>query len=229
MKTLVLWDIDLTLIDASGLGHAWYGTALRTVSGLELVHRPSYAGRTERAISRQLLLSHDLEATDELISRLHAELVAVARLEHGRLAERGRALPGAAAVLEALAGEPGVVQSLVTGNLVEIARYKLAAFGLEEHLDFAIGGFGELSDDRPDLVREAVRLATAKHGAAPESVVVVGDTPHDVDAALHHGYRAVAVATGRSDVAELEASGAHAVLVDLSDTADVVDVLLGRR
>ncbi|WP_309114427.1 haloacid dehalogenase-like hydrolase [Saccharothrix sp.] len=225
MNTLVLWDIDLTLIDARGLGHTWYRTALQAVTGQDLVHVPSFPGRTERAITLELLALHDIEPTDEMVDRLHAELVAVATREADLLPTHGHALPGAATVLSALAGHENVVQSLVTGNLVEIARFKLAAFGLDTHLDFEIGGYGTVSEHRPELVLEAVRLAGAKHGKE-FSAVVVGDTPHDVDAALHHGALAIGVATGRSSVAELEEAGAHVVLKDLSDTEAALAAIL---
>jgi phosphoglycolate phosphatase-like HAD superfamily hydrolase len=226
VNTLVLWDIDLTLIDARGLGHEWYRTALRAAAGLDLVHTPSFPGRTERAITLELLTAHDLEPTEELVTRLHAELIDVATRERELLPSRGHALPGAAAALAALAVRENVVQSLVTGNLVEIARFKLAAFGLDEHVDFDIGGYGSMSEHRPELVLEAVRLASAKHTRDFRSVVI-GDTPHDVDAALHHGAVAIAVATGRSSAAELREAGAHIVLTDLSDTSAVLDAVLG--
>ncbi|WP_231499915.1 HAD family hydrolase [Saccharothrix sp. NRRL B-16314] len=225
MNTLVLWDIDLTLIDAKGLGREWYRTALRAAAGLDLVHLPSFGGRTERAITLEMLTSHDLDPTEELVARLHAELIDVAARERHLLPSHGHALPGASAALTALAAQENVVQSLVTGNLVEIARYKLAAFGLDEHVDFEIGGYGSVSEHRPALVLEAVRLASAKHTREFRSVVI-GDTPHDVDAALHHGAVAIGVATGRSSSAELREAGAHVVLTDLSDTAAVLAAVL---
>ncbi|MFD0203892.1 MULTISPECIES: HAD family hydrolase [Saccharothrix] len=226
MNTLVLWDIDLTLIDARGIGRDWYRTAFRATSGLELVRMPTFPGRTERAITRELLTAHDLEPTEELVARMHAALIDVATRERDQLPARGHVLPGALAALKALAEREDVVQSLVTGNLVEIARYKLAAFGLDEHLDFEIGGYGSVSEHRPALVLEAVRLATAKHTREFRSVVI-GDTPHDVDAALHHGAVAIGVATGRSSAEELREAGAHVVLEDLSDTTTVLRAVSG--
>ena len=228
MKTLVLWDVDLTLVDARGLGSGWYRTALEAAIGLELRQLPTFAGRTERAITMEVLTAHDIEPTEELIARLHVELVGAAGREHSLLAELGHALPGSAEALAALADQPDVVQSLVTGNLVEIARYKLEAFGLDRHVDFEIGGYGTVSEHRPVLVTEAMRLATAKHGTdfPPEAVVVIGDTPHDVDAALHHGAIAIGVATGRSTEADLRDAGAHTVLADLRDTDAVLAAVL---
>ncbi|NUT46827.1 MAG: HAD family hydrolase, partial [Saccharothrix sp.] len=57
---------------------------------------------------------------------------------------------------------------------------------------------------------------------------VIGDTPHDVDAALHHGAVAIGVATGRSSGAELREAGAHVVLDDLSDTGALLTAMLSR-
>jgi len=229
VQTLVLWDIDQTLVNAKGVGHSWYQVALHAATGVELSHVPSFPGRTEMAISRELLALHDLDPTDELIAALHRELIAVADREHPLLTTRGHVLAGAAEVLEALADRPDVVQSVVTGNLVEIARYKLAAYGLDPHVDFDIGGYGSLSDQRPALVVEAIRLAAEKHGHdfPVEHVVVIGDTPLDIAAALHHGATAIGVATGRFTVDELREAGATAVLADLSDTDAVLAAILG--
>jgi phosphoglycolate phosphatase-like HAD superfamily hydrolase len=54
----------------------------------------------------------------------------------------------------------------------------------------------------------------------------VGDTPLDVGAAQVAGARAVAVASGEFSVADLTASGADAVLPDLTDTAAVLAAIL---
>ncbi|MGA6168499.1 HAD family hydrolase [Amycolatopsis magusensis] len=223
---LVLWDIDLTLVDLRGLGGRWYTDALLAVTGTSLRELPSFPGRTERAITTEILTAHGIEPTDELIQRMWRELVRLSERGRATLAEFGHALPGAALALSTLAGQ-GVVQSLVTGNLPEIALHKLAAFDLHDHLDLEIGGYGTLSAHRPDLVAHAIERASAKHGRpfAPEVVAVVGDTPHDVTAALAHGAIAVGVATGRHSAEELADSGAHTVLTDLSDTPAVIRAL----
>ena len=161
---LVLWDIDHTLVDFTGLGSAWYAAALAATTGTELVSYPDFGGRTERAISTDLLTAHGIEPTEELLQALWLALIAESERAVGHLPTSGRALPGAAEALTAFAGHDGVVQSLVTGNLPEISRHKLAAFGLDEHLDLDIGGYGTLSAHRPDLVPHAVALAAAKHG-----------------------------------------------------------------
>ncbi|QWF83075.1 HAD family hydrolase [Amycolatopsis sp. CA-230715] len=228
---LVLWDIDLTLVDLRGLGGALYRGALANVAGIELREMPKFPGRTEVGISTELLRMHGVDPAPETLRKLWAELVLLSEKELPTMAGRGSALPGAAATLSTVAGQDGVVQSLVTGNLPEIARHKLTAFGLDEHIDFAIGGYGSSSGHRPDLVRDAVRKASEKHDArfAPEAVVVVGDTPLDIEAGLEHDATTVGVLTGHHTEEELRAAGAHAVLADLSHTPTVLEVLLGTR
>jgi phosphoglycolate phosphatase len=226
---LVLWDIDHTLVDYNGLGATWYAAALAAATGTELVTYPGFGGRTERATSTDLLIAHGIEPTEELVQALWKALIAESERSVEHLPASGRALPGAAAALTAFAGDGDVVQSLVTGNLPEISRHKLAAFGLDEHLDLAIGGYGTLSVHRPDLVPHAVAQAAAKHGTpfAADAVAVIGDTPKDVEAALDHGAKAIAVATGHYSAEELRAAGAHTVLPDLADTDAVRAAVLG--
>ena len=222
MRSLVLWDIDLTLVDLSGVGHDWYAQALLEVTGRTLERLPSCAGRTEQWITAEVLRSHGLEASTATIRRMWERLIAVAGAGRESLSTRGRALPGAGRALAAVADRPDVVQSLVTGNLPEIARHKLAAFELDTHLDFDIGGYGSLSALRDELVGHAIRRATSKHGLVPESIVVIGDSPHDVTAARRHDATALGVTTGGSGADELYEAGATAVLPDLSDTSMVL-------
>jgi phosphoglycolate phosphatase len=225
---LVLWDIDKTLVDYDGIGLTWYREALASLYGVTLRTHPEMHGRTERWITTQLLGLHGIEADEERIQRMFTEFLRLAEAARPTMGAVGRALPGAAEVLQALAGRDDVVQSLVTGNLAVVAGYKLEPFGLDRHVDLEIGGYGAISLDRHDLVAGAMALAGAKHGAAFEasSVIVLGDSPHDMTAARHHGTVAIGVATGRNDAATLRAAGAHTVLPDLADTGRVLDAVL---
>lgn len=228
MTTLVLWDIDLTLVDYSGVGRRWYADALAGVVGVPLRHLPEFPGRTERSLAREFLAAHDVEHSDEHVERFFAELTALAELDRPALPTLGRALPGAEEILTTLAARTDVVQSLVTGNLPTLATYKLEAFGLDRHVDFEIGGYGSLSEHRHELVGAAIANASAKHAVdfPVTSVVVIGDTPHDVAAGLHHGTTTIGVGTGRYTPDQLTESGAHVALPDLSDTEAVLRALL---
>jgi phosphoglycolate phosphatase len=110
-----------------------------------------------------------------------------------------------------------VLLGLLTGNVEEGARAKLAPTGLLPH--FAFGAYGSDSALRPDLPAVAVARAAALNGRSytGKQVVVVGDTPSDIDCGAHLGVRTVAVATGRYSVEELIAHGADRVFADFSD------------
>lgn len=125
-----------------------------------------------------------------------------------------------------------VHQSVLTGNVRQLAEVKLDALGLRNGLDLCIGAYGEDHEDRTQLVHVARRRAAGVHGRSADAfdgtaTVVIGDTPLDISAALDAGARAVGVATGSFAAADLMAAGAHAVLPDLTDTRLVLQALLG--
>ena len=120
------------------------------------------------------------------------------------------------------------MQSLLTGNIPALARVKLGALGLTEHLDLSVGAYGDVSELRADLVPVARRNATGRYGAdfAGRATVLVGDTPNDVEAAAVNGARSVAVATGSFTGEQLGDAGADVVLADLTNTAEVVSAIV---
>jgi phosphoglycolate phosphatase-like HAD superfamily hydrolase len=210
---------------------ALYEMVLAELYGLELPGQlTSMAGRTDTSIALEVLTASGLDAAAEL-PRFHEALGKRAADVADMVLAQGRVLPGVRQVLAAVAGhaaEGPVVQSLLTGNLPALARVKLSALGVTEHLDFDIGGYGDVSSVRADLVPVARRRATARYRVsfAGRSTVLVGDTPHDVAAAAATGARAVGVATGRFSAAELADAGADVVLADLADTDTAVAAIL---
>jgi phosphoglycolate phosphatase-like HAD superfamily hydrolase len=241
---LVLWDVDGTLLNAGGVGTDLYNVVFLQLFGRSLEAFAPMAGRTDRAIILETLELAGVPEPRRYVDPFIAGLTAQAPAVRERVAIRGRALPGAAAALEALAelasGSGPVTpvhrvhQSVLTGNIRPVAEVKLSAVGLREPLDLCIGAYGDDHEERTELVQVARRRATAVHGTAPHdfdgrSTVLVGDTPLDIEAALAAGARAVGVATGPCKAAELRAAGAHAVLPDLTDTRQVLRALLGRK
>jgi phosphoglycolate phosphatase len=229
MTRLVLWDIDGTLIDGAGLGRDAFLDAFERVVGAPAEQLVPFAGRTDLEIALDLLETAGVRDGEVLLERFHGEL-ARAMAERAELVrERGHALAGAHEALRRMGDEPGVVQSLLTGNIEPNAKVKLGAFGLDRHLDFEIGAYGSDHRVRSELVAVALRKARELRGidVAPADTVLVGDTPLDVVAALAGGARAVAVASGPYGEGELREAGAHAVLPDLTDAEAVVAAALG--
>jgi phosphoglycolate phosphatase-like HAD superfamily hydrolase len=137
-------------------------------------------------------------------------------------------LPGAAEVLTALARVPGVVQTVLTGNLRAVAVVKLRVFGLHRHIDFEVGAYGEDDPERTKLVAIAQHRSGVKYETefTLRNTVIVGDTKNDVTAADVGGAKIIAVASGRDSLAELRDAGAEVVLPDLVDTYVVVNAIL---
>jgi phosphoglycolate phosphatase len=228
---LVLWDVDYTLVKAGPSGPALYEIVLAELYGLDLPGQlTSMAGRTDTSIALEVLTAAGLDAAREL-PRFHALLAARAPDLASMIRDQGTVLPGVRAALAAVARHSAngpVVQSLLTGNIPALARVKVHALGLTEHLDLDAGAYGDVSPVRADLVPVARQNAAARYGAdfSGCSTVLVGDTPHDIVAATSAGARAVGVATGRFSAAELAHAGADVVLRDLTDTDHVVAALL---
>jgi len=225
---LVLWDIDGTLVHTAGHGRHAFGEAFAAVFGREIdVTALEMAGRTDHSITHALLEANAAGEDDSHLPRMLEELNAALEGRRERIAAEGWAMPGSLEALEALAGRPEVVQSLLTGNIEPNAALKLSAFGLDRLVDLEIGGYGSHHGVRAELVDIAREKAARLRGIEvdPADTVLIGDTPLDVEAARGAGARAVAVASGPYGVEELERTGADAVLADLRDTAAVLQAL----
>ncbi len=141
-----------------------------------------------------------------------------------------RVLPGVTALLEALGAVEGLSRGLLTGNYPETGRLKIEAAGLDPAI-FEVAAWGCDGRSRRDLPGVAMDRYAAATGTrlAPDQVVIIGDTPHDVDCARAHGCRSLAVATGPSSRDELVASDPDLLADDLSQTQEIVAWILKRR
>lgn len=226
---LILWDVDHTLVSiGGGVSRSIYERAFDQVTGRPLGELADMSGRTEQAIMVETLRLNGVDEPEALFDDLYAALAAAAEQLADRMREVGIVLPGAREAIASCAARD-TVQSAVTGNIRPIAMTKLAALGLGEALDFAVGGYGDDGSDRADLVRRARKRASEKYGHdfAGTRAVVIGDTPHDVRGARDAGAMAVAVASGNSTPQELRQAGADIVLADLRDFASRCGETLG--
>jgi phosphoglycolate phosphatase-like HAD superfamily hydrolase len=129
VKTLLLWDIDCTLIDSGGAGERSLRLALKREFGLEdTLSWLEYFGRTDVWIARTILEHHLSTATPENRQRfLNAYLKALAEEMHN---PRARILPGVAEIVAKVAEHSDIAQGLLTGNLRHGAEIKLGHLGL---------------------------------------------------------------------------------------------------
>ncbi|MCU1359114.1 MAG: family hydrolase [Ilumatobacteraceae bacterium] len=225
--TAVLWDIDGTLLRARGTGVSAFVQALATVTGQQFPTGDlDMGGRTDPEMARRILQFAQAEGDhDEMADRMLVELAAIYRANEMEYAERTSALPG---VIEALVAfdELDIVQTVVTGNIEPIARMKIAAAELDQHLRLDVGGYGSDHHVRSELVHTASRRIAAAIGPVdPARTWVVGDTPRDLQCARAAGVRCVLVATGTNTIDKLDGLGADAVFGDLSDLDRLIEIV----
>jgi len=170
-------------------------------------------GHSEQTIDERMepLIEHYLRGLEtELSAGLHAHLFA-----------------GIPELLDALEERDDIVLGLLTGNLHAGAALKLRSAGIDMSR-FRIGAFGSDHHHRPELPAIAQRRAREELGLEipGAAMVVIGDTPADIECGRAIGARAVGVATGRYTVEELASHSPLAVFPDLADTRAVLQVIL---
>jgi len=229
---LVLFDIDGTLLLSDGAGRRAIHRALIEIFGDTGPQDHRFDGKTDPQIVRELMRSvgHEDAHIDDRMEQLFARYVVCLREELEDPQHHAAALPGVPELLDTLAQRDDVTLGLLTGNLVDGARAKLEAVGIDPEL-FRVGAFGTDHELRPRLPAIAQRRAREVLGVeVPGSrVVIIGDTPADVECGRDIGARAIGVATGRYSIDELAAHGAVAVFESLVNTEAVVSAILDDR
>lgn len=223
----VLFDVDGTLIKAGGAGREALARGVARVLGAPIDEVRAIAlsvdfrGRTDELLIEELVrraggvptagldarvVEAYLEALDVTLAEVQVELLA-----------------GVAGLLGSLALRDDLAVGLLTGNVRDGARRKLARVGLG-WLAEQEGGFAEDGRERDALAAAAMGRLVAR-GVDPARVAVVGDTAHDVAAARAVGARAVAVASGWTEIGELAACGPDLLLPSLEDSGPVLTLL----
>jgi phosphoglycolate phosphatase len=223
---LLLFDIDGTLLNTRGAGMR----AMREI-GLQMFGQEfkwegiSPGGKLDPQIIGEALQLNDMEMDaaaqeafhDRYIPQLAKELAAGADTY---------VMPGIFEILTVLRDRADVHLGLLTGNFTRAVPLKLAAANIDFDW-FGITAFGDEATTRPGLTAVAMDKYETRlgHRPNPDRVILIGDTPRDVDAAHSHGCVACAVATGPHSFDELQETGAAVVVEDLSDPTPLLDLL----
>ena len=226
VRRLVLFDIDGTLVLTGGAGLRAMNHAFHQMFGIEdgFTGIP-VAGRTDRVIIEDALSGSGLPPSEEAVGRFRVRYGELLREQIDHPGPRKGVMPGVRALLDSLAVHHRAAVALLTGNFPETAQIKLEHFLLWEYFDWGV--FGDEASDRNDLMPIAMDRARAR-GLAPieaGNVLVVGDTPADIECAAVVGATAVAVATGGYDAETLRAAGASVVFENLTDTERFLGLL----
>ncbi len=223
---LLLFDIDGTLLDAAGAGLSALTDATREIfedDGPPL----DLAGATDWGLFRATCKTFGRADEEDLRAKFYDAYLA--RLEQALNSPcfNVTLLPGARKLIEELSNLPDVHLGILSGNIAAGSETKLAYFDLDHH--FSFGAYGDDHYDRNQLGPIALRRAKEETGIkfTTSNIIIIGDTPKDINCAKALGCSCLAVATGHFSNKELEEAGANQVAADLSETETILSLLLG--
>ncbi|HID39327.1 MAG TPA: HAD family hydrolase [Calditrichaeota bacterium] len=217
--TLLLFDIDGTLLTGRGLSRRVFKEIiLRRFPHFKKGFDLRYSGMTDPQIVETFLeMNHyrheertkqTASILDEFVDKLCAEI------ERGALPIL---LPGIQLLINYCLNREDCYLGLVTGNMVQSAQAKLRAVHLYEA--FPLGAFGSDSKHRSDLPPLAIARARKYYQRhfEPNRIWIIGDSIHDVRCAHATRIRSLAVASGVTDLAELQKEKPDYAVENLQD------------
>jgi phosphoglycolate phosphatase-like HAD superfamily hydrolase len=204
MVRVVLFDIDGTLIQSGGAGEKAFGRVCEAEFGVANgAAQLQFAGRTDPSIVRDFFQQHQIVPNPDNFQRFFDRYVF--HLDHLLGELNGSVLPGVHEMIRGLnsLSTPPLI-GLLTGNIRLGAQIKLSHYGLWEF--FRTGGFGDDHEDRNQIAVIARERASRVFRGSLDSgeVLVIGDTPRDIECAKAINARSLAVATGKYSAAQLQ-------------------------
>lgn len=223
---LLLFDVDLTLIDTNGAGRRAMNLAFEKLFGVKNgMNKVDFAGRPDPAILRDALDQHKLiwvQSKEQNFKHTYFDYLST---EIKKPNPRRHIEPGILEILKKINNSKDIALGLLTGNWRQAARIKLEHFNLFHF--FELGAFADDSDDRNDLPQFAVNRFSKKRGLEipPEDVFIIGDTPLDIACAKSYGAKSIAVATGFFSYSELEKAQPDYLFSDLTNVNGFFDLV----
>ena len=230
MTKIPLLDIDGTLLKAGSKVHVEaYAVAINQVFNTTLLAEHidihSFQGMTDSGVL--VLLAEKLGIPTTTALQKLPEMIHIAThyfLEnYHNPCDR---FPGVLHLLRFLR-QKKVPIGIVTGNIEKIARRRIQRASLGE---IAGGGFGDVSQNRVDLVYAAQKNISQHLGRniPLENFVIIGDTVKDFECAEKAGVPAILVVNGSGREKELRATGAEFVLTSFEGScARIKNFLFG--
>lgn len=230
---ILLWDIDGTLMRSTRPGSfkEYFSPVMQRVFGTPgNLKDLKVSGMTDTQIIYESLKDEGftpdqiISAKDELLPVFKEEMTK----KLGETSTPYEMFPGVCEILDRTAADPNFINCLLTGNFSVAAKIKLSHFDLWKYFEYSPNFFGEISHDRRELGKDAVRNVSSflEKPVVAKQFIVIGDTPNDIAAARAFGAKIVSVATGRNHPKEeLLKSNPDFLLENLGNTDQVFKVL----
>ncbi|HEX5432613.1 MAG TPA: HAD family hydrolase [Candidatus Angelobacter sp.] len=203
-----LFDIDGTLLNSRDAVHYFaFRNAMREVLGIEaVIDGVPVHGNTDIGILRAVLRREGLP--DETINASLAAIIdrMCREVESNREQLNPELCPSIMELLTHLQ-QKGKILGVVSGNLEKVGWLKLEKAGLRPLFSFA--SFSHPRELRVDIFRHGIALAKEQLGQDGD-LIIVGDTPSDIEAARALRTPVIALATGTYSFGDLMACGPDA-------------------
>lgn len=223
-RRLLLFDIDGTLVLTRGAGREATKYAMQDIFGVQGdIETHTFGGKTDWTTLIELLQPHGITA--ETIGAHMPRYIDAMGVHLARIIGTFDVIPCPFALdtVIALRQRDDLAFGIVTGNVRSSAPLKLGAGGFDPAW-FPVGAYGDEAISRDDLPARAIQRANDVFGTtfAPHDVIVIGDTPADVQCARACGAIAAAVRTGWGKDADLRASQPDYLFDDLRDLSSIL-------
>jgi HAD superfamily hydrolase (TIGR01509 family) len=183
----VLLDVDGTLVDSNAAhAHAWAQALAEAGFDIDLPRIRTLIGvGGDRLVEELTGIPRDADRNAALNARR-------SKLFLERWIRDVRPLPGARTLVGRL-HDDGYRYAIASAAKPEELEPLLALAGLTDLVEIRTTS-GDVEESKPDP--EIVRVAMKRLGAVPETTVMVGDTPYDIQAATDAGIACIAVTSG---------------------------------
>jgi phosphoglycolate phosphatase len=219
-KKIVLWDLDGTLIQINRFGIDKHAKSVELATGLPIRGNPNSRGKTDR----QLITEHlDLYPTPLKMECINRSLEILDTLTTRELASTSLLSTKSALLAIRAVRDIGWENSILTGNTPHRAKIKSISAGLWDEFSESDGFFGHLHTSRIELVQFAIETIRQ---TAQTHIVIIGDTPLDIESAHKCGVPVVAISTGDFSYQELQMHSPNLLIQDLDiGLMDLLDFL----
>ena len=208
---LVLFDLDGTLVDSqldvtNAINHALTSLG-RPIIAPDRLFATVWDGIQKTF--EKLLDPMDGSACERAVA-LYREYYADHLLDHTRTYPR---------VPEALAALTGKILAVVSNKREIPVLHILEGVGIAEYFEAVIGG-DSLPTHKPDP--EPILHLLNRFGTPPDRALIVGDSPHDIEAGKRAGIRTCAVTYGFHPLSQLRESGADRLIDDIGELSRLI-------
>ncbi|KAI9373265.1 HAD-like domain-containing protein [Aspergillus egyptiacus] len=234
----ILFDVDGTLCRSEELSIDAYYSCLSDIVGKPITHANTAVklhGRTDLGLLHDILDYHGVASKTSIVEKFfenHPQYLQKS-LEKGFISV---ACPGVKDTLEWLKVKkenlrsPNLRVGLLTGNSRPNALRKLQAADIDPAIfDLSISSFGDTHFDRFSLIQDSMAKLHARDGPDlhQSKVIIVGDTPLDIECAKQAGCAVVAVASGNYDMDDLAVLEPDHACIQISESKAYLDFHLG--